>query len=171
MKKIEVVPINEVKIRSSFAESVPSKVKIDQCLNAWENHNKYFRKIIISQNMVLLDGYTQYLAMKQFGVPIIIVEVKGVKNTYKTKPTNYIFGKHVNGTNLNTYIWRIPESWNGFVENIKVDDIVYCCTRYGVKPIRVTDIELLCKPPIDVPIRKVSKKVILRHGYEVGNGR
>ena len=64
-------------------------------------------------------------------------------------------------------MWRVPESWNGWVDNVQIGDTVMCATKFGYAPVVVSKIEILDKCPIDIPIKKVCNKQIRRNGLVV----
>ena len=86
---------------------------------------------------------------------------------YRSETTTYIYGTHPNSKDTKTYMWRVPESWNGWVDNVQIGDTVMCATKNGYAPVVVNKIEILDKCPIDIPVKKVCNKQIRRNGMVV----
>jgi hypothetical protein len=60
-------------------------------------------------------------------------------------------------------MWRVPEKWVGWVDNLHIGDRIYCRTKYGAKLVIVQDVEILDKCPVDFIVKKVhSRKIIER---------
>ena len=141
---------------------------------------------MVNQNNLLIDGYVQYLVLKENGceeakikkslnrqkrwrrIPIehIYREIAyRKKNDYKNSETTYVYGKHFNeetGYESEEYMWRISrkKSEAGFEEDLHIGDVLIVQTKSGVAPMKVTKIEKLDKCPIDMPVKKVIKKVV-----------
>lgn len=155
MKRIK---LSDIIITEEFANSHPSEEKIQKYEKQFVENGKQVKPIVLNKNNVLIDGYIQYLILKENGFE----EVEYIKcnrkncNNYKYEKTIYIFGKHPNCNK--EYVWRIPKYSKGrneFKENIKIGDKIYCYTKYGIKPVFVTRIEVLDKSPTDLKVRKV----------------
>ena len=168
MKKIK---LDYIIIPKVFLESKPSEMKIEKCRNKWRKYNKQPKLLIIDEDNVLVDGYIQYLVLKEFGHEegnyILKHESKKEKSSYRNIPTTYIYGTHPNSKDTKTYMWRVPESWNGWVDNVQIGDTVMCATKNGYAPVLVNKIEILDKCPIDIPVKKVCNKQIRRNGMVV----
>ena len=81
---------------------------------------------------------------------------------YKTQSTTYVYGIHNN--NSKEYVWRVPAKWKDFSQNVQVGDLIQVTTKYGVKRVLVSRIEVLDVPPHDDVIKKVKNKQIKRDG-------
>lgn len=161
MKLYTKVKLADIKIQKSFLNYTPKKDKIDEYRDTYEEY-KAFRKLpVVDKNLVLFDGYIQYLLMKEFGFDEIFVikdTNKSCENTKNLKNTMYIYGTHLIGYNDKVYIWRVPKTnlWKDFRDKIKVGDVVQCCALDGGVPlIEVKDIKILDTPPRDGKICNV----------------
>lgn len=168
MKKIK---LDYIIIPKVFLESKPSEMKIEKCRNKWRKYKKQPKLLIIDEDNVLVDGYIQYLVLKEFGHEegnyILKHESKKEKSSYRNIPTTYIYGTHPNSKDTKTYMWRVPESWNGWVDNVQIGDTVMCATKFGYAPVVVNKIEILDECPIDISVKKVCNKQIRRNGIVV----
>lgn len=170
--------LDEIKITSAFAETTPSEKKLSECRYNWNNYHLQDRYLVVNTDGFLIDGYIQYLVLKENNIEDAEVKIsnrrkkrwkrKNIKDwvtpRYKDNPTTYIFGTHPNSNCTKEFCWRVPESWTGFTDNIQIGDTVLCATKFGYSPVIVSRIEVLDKPPIDLPIKKVCKKEIRRNG-------
>ena len=168
MKKIK---LDYIIIPKLFLESKPSEMKIEKCRNKWRKYNKQPKLLVINEDNVLVDGYIQYLVLKELGHEegnyIVKHENKKEKSSYRNTRTTYIFGVHPNSKDTKTYMWRVPESWNGWADNIQIGDAIMCATKFGYAPVVVNKIEILDECPIDIPVKKVCSKKIRRNGIVV----
>lgn len=158
MKKIK---LSEIVISSAFAASVPSEQKVQKYKSRFAKTGKQSKYLVLDNENVLVDGYIQYLILKENNVE----EAKYVrfikkKSTYRTQNTTYVYGTHLNSKCTKEFVWRVPESWSEFTENIKVGDTIYCKTKFGVAPVVVSKIEVNDLCPIDIPVRKVANQII-----------
>ena len=77
-------------------------------------------------------------------------------HTPKNKFTTYIYGKHPN--NKKEYIWRVPDSWDGWMEYVHIGDVIICDTKFGSAPVIISKIETLDKCPVNFKVKKVCSK-------------
>lgn len=173
--------LSDIKINESFANTTPSEEKMNECRYNWRMYGKQDRVIVVNNENTLIDGYVMYLTLMEHKEEYAEVKISNRrkkrwyrKNTkdwvtprYKNNPTTYIFGVHPNSNDTKTYTWRVPESWTGFANNIQIGDTVLCGTKFGYSPVVVNRIDVLDKPPIDLPIKKVCRKEIRRNGMVV----
>lgn len=173
--------LSEIKISESFANTTPSEEKMNECRYNWRFYKKQDRYIVVDHNNVLIDGYVMYKVLMEHKEEYAEVKISYCrkkrwerKNTkdwlvprYKDNPTTYIYGTHPNSKDTKTYMWRVPESWNGWVDNVQIGDTVMCATKNGYAPVVVNKIEILDKCPIDIPVKKVCNKQIRRNGMVV----
>ena len=176
-----MMKLSDIKIKESFANTTPSEEKMNECRYNWRFYKKQDRYIVIDHNNVLIDGYIMFLVLMKHKEEYAEVkfsnrrkkrwERKNIKDwvtpRYKDNPTTYIFGTHPNSKDERIYTWRVPESWTGFADNIQIGDTILCATKFGFSPVIVNRIEVLDKPPIDLPIKKVCRKEIRRNGMVV----
>lgn len=173
--------LSEIKIKESFANTTPSEEKMNACRYNWRMFDKQDRYIIVDHNNVLIDGYCMYLVLMEHKEEYAEIKISHCRNErwerkntkdwlvprYKDNPTTYIFGTHPNSNCQREFVWRVPESWPGFADSIQLGDTIMCATKFGYAPVVVSKIEILDKPPIDLPIKKVCNKKIRRNGMVV----
>ena len=164
MKKIK---LDYIIIPKLFLESKPSEMKIEKCRNKWRKYNKQPKLLVINEDNVLVDGYIQYLVLKELGHEegnyIVKHENKKEKSSYRNTRTTYIYGVHPNSKYTKTYIWRVPKNWTNWADNIQIGDTIICSTKNGCAPVVVNKIEILDECPIDIPVKKVCSKQIRRN--------
>lgn len=177
--------LSEIKIPTDFESSTPSTLKYEKCekyYNETGNQDKY---IVVDENDVLVDGYIMYLVLKSHDMEYcdakrltlrkhkytdrqrekygrIIPPEKVI--SYKNKPTVYIYGKHPNSVTNKEYMWRVPNTWETFKDNIQIDDMIYCSTIHGIAPVIVSKIVSLDHFDSDMKIKRVCSKNIIRNG-------
>jgi hypothetical protein len=159
--------LSDIKIRKCFANSIPKESKIDKCRKNWKKTGQQDRELVITKDGVLLDGYIQYLVLKENSIDDVTVCVKKLNwrdSEYRNKETMYIFGHHPNDKTARTYIWRVPETWSDFKEHIEVGDTVYVDTKFGNRRVVIDKIDVLNSCPIDMPVRKMASKIIEKSG-------
>lgn len=174
--------LSDITITPAFAETTPNGKKMEECKENWNKWHRQDRYLVVTpDNNVLIDGYIQYLVLKENGIAEAEVKIstrrkkrwvrKNIEDWrvphYRTEPTTYIFGKHINGFGNKEYMWRIPKSWTWMQENIRVGDTVLCAAKCGVSPVQVTRIEVLNVCPVDMVVKKVVGKEIRRNGMVV----
>ena len=155
--------LKDIKISEAFANTIPSEDKMCECREFWRYEQKQDRPIVVNQKGYLVDGYIMYLTLKEHKEEYAMVR-RLKKPKYRNHPTVYIYGKHPNSHDTRTYLWRVPNSWNGWVDNLKIGDMIYCRTKNGISPVTVQEVEILSKCPVKFPVRKVASKRILREG-------
>lgn len=177
--------LSEIKIPVDFESSIPNTYKYNKCERYYKENNKQDRYLVVNENNYLIDGYIMYLVLKNNGAEygdVRIVTLNGRKytdrqrkhygkliptdknNTYKRKPTTYVYGIHYKGFNHKTYMWRIPTTWTAMIEELQPGDKVYCKTRFGRVPVIVIQIEAKDKIDTDMIVRKVCSHKIIRDG-------
>ena len=124
---------------------------------------------------MLIDGYIQYLVLKENNVEEAEVKIstrrkkrwyrKNVKDWniphYKNEATTYVYGVHPNSENKKEFVWRVPKSWSdaGWEEELFAGDKILVDTKFGIKPIIVTKIETLDKCPVNMPVKRVVRRL------------
>ena len=166
------IKLSDIVISSAFAESVPSEQKVQKYRDRFAETKVQSKYLVLDNDNVLVDGYIQYLILRENNVEEASYIKCGKfsekkKQTYRTKKTTYVYGTHPNSKCTKEFVWRVPENWCGFAENIKVGDTIYCRTKFGVSPVVVSRIEANDLCPVDVPVRKVVNKII--KSGELGN--
>ena len=169
--------LDNIKIKDSFATTLPKEEKMAVCKAYWETHKKQDRYIVVNHNNVLIDGYIQYLVLKEANVEIVEVKIserkrkkwsrkrsypkssKAKKLTYRESNTTYVFGTFLYSRSKKERVWRIPNSWKEErTADFNIGDVVMVHNKKGFSSIKVTRIEKLNKCPVDIPVKKVVRK-------------
>lgn len=173
--------LSDIKIDEAFTNSIPNEEKMNECKNNWNQWHRQDRFVVVNPDNVLIDGYIQYLVLKENSIEEAEVKISTRrkkrwyrKNTedwaiprYRNEPTTYVYGKHLNSRCDKDFVWRVPKSWTWFANNIQVNDSILCQTKFGVSPVIVTKVETLDKCPINFVVKRVASKEIRRGGYTV----
>ena len=166
MKKIRLL---DIIITEAFANSHPSDEKVQKYRKEFAKTGKQSKFLVINKYNVLIDGYIQYLILKENGIEeaeYIRSNRKNVEN-YRNEMTTYIYGKHENSNCDKEFMWRVPKSMTWFSENVQVGDSILCQTKFGIAPVIVTKVEVLDKCPVDFRVKRIAKCMIRRDGYTV----
>ena len=164
MKKIKM---SDIIITEAFANSHPLEEKVQKYRKKFAKTGKQSKFLVINKYNVLIDGYIQYLILKENGIEeaeYIRSSRKNVEN-YRNEMTTYIYGKHENSNCDKEFMWRVPKSMTWFAENVQVGDSILCQTKFGIAPVIVTKVEVLEKCPVDFRVKRVAKCMIRRDGY------
>lgn len=178
---MQVMKVEDIKISEAFASTTPSEKKIYWCRQYWLEYQKQDRYIVVNKNNVLVDGYIQYLILKENDIlEAEVIKKEGKTRRYRRKrkddwdipkyrstPTTYVYGVHPNDKSGNEYVWRIPNNWVWVAENIQVGDMVYGRTKFGVSPVIITKILVTDKCPFEGVVKKIVSKSIKRDGMMV----
>ena len=167
------IKMSDIKVPKSFAITIPKAEKMSVCRDFWNNNHKQIKDIVVNKDNILVDGYVQYLILKENNVENADVVKLGckkmfmsreykrkrkyVKLSYKRETTTYIFGMHPK-SNMKEYVWRVPTSWKGWENDLLPGDRIWVHTEYGIKPIIITRIEWLDKCPVNMKVKKVYAK-------------
>ena len=177
---MRMMRLSEIKIKDNFANTIPSKEKINECREFWRYEGKQDRPIVLSSKGYLVDGYVMYLILMEHKEEYAMVR-KLKKPAYRNKTTTYIYGTHPNSKDIKTpttyvfgvhpnsnctkeFCWRVPASWGNWADNIAIGDTVMCQTKFGFSPVVVNRVEVLDKPPVEMRIKKVARREIRRNG-------
>lgn len=165
------VKLSSIKIPKSYAVTTPSEKKVRTKRKKYRKGK--LRAITINTDGFLINGYINYLILKENNVEDVdvnIVDIKendnsNVPESYRNTRTTYIYGKHPNNKSEKIYTWRIPnaESWRKFSEMILPDDLIFCKTKFGCSPVIVQAIQTVDKCPVEFPVKKVLSKKIIRN--------
>lgn len=151
---IKFMKISEIKITDAFKSSCPNEIKVNKCRDYWNKHQTQSKIIVVNKNNVLVDGYIQYLVLKENNVMLAEVNEVACQNQF----TTYIYGIHQNG-NGKEYVWKVPKFWKGWENDLLPGDSILVKTKYGIKEIIITKIEWLDECPIDKKVENVYKKI------------
>lgn len=166
--------LSDIKIPKNFAETTPRQAKMETCRKNWELYETQDRPIVVNNANYLVDGYIQYLILKEKCIAeakVIIANKKKScwrrktkpleKPSYKTNPTTYVFGKHVGNASDKEYVWRVPGKWIEWEYLHSVGDEIFVHTKYGKKLVKITRIEEHSICPVDYMVRPVCKNRLL----------
>lgn len=176
---MKVMKLSDIKIKDSFANTIPREEKMDECRNYWIKHHEQDRYIVVDHDNTLIDGYIQYLVLKEVGEDMAEIKIfdrrqkrwhrknkqkrlyKSKQPSYRERSTVYIFGVHPNSKYQKERVWRVPANWwQGWADSLSIGDMLQVQTKYGLAPIIITRIEKLDKCPVDMPVKKVCRKVV-----------
>lgn len=145
--------LSDIKIKPSFEATVPRAYKMTECKNNYLTGGRQDRYIVINHDNELIDGYIMYLTLKELGIDEAEIIVSD---------TTYIYGVHPNVKyacgHSKEFVWRVPESWIGWADDLLPGDVIYADTKHGTAPVIITKIEWLNKCPVDFRVRKVISK-------------
>lgn len=165
------VKLSSIKIPKSYAVTTPSEKKVRTKRKKYRKGK--LRAITINTDGFLINGYIDYLILKENNVEdaeVNIVDIKknnnsNVPESYRNTMTTYIYGKHPNDKSEKIYTWQIPnaESWRKFSETVLPNDLIFCKTKFGCSPVIVQAIQTVDKCPVEFPVKKVLNKKIIRN--------
>lgn len=172
------IKLSDIIINKSFTETTPNENKMIECREFWRYEGKQDRPIVLNKKNTLIDGYIQYLILKEHKEEYAEVtytkkhnrryeRLPKVEPSYKNTPTTYIFGVHPNSNCSKEFVWRVPASWGNWADNIEKGDTIMCFTKFGFAPIVVTRVEMHNECPTDFIVKKVAKREIRRNGAVV----
>ena len=171
-----VMKLSDIRIKGAFENSVPNDYKLSQCREYWNQHGFYLHDIVVNNKGYLVDGYVQYLVLKENSIEDIVVRDldkkvhkrqklkvrksgKKKSKSYRDMETLYVFGVHP-GRGTKERVWRAPSKFQKEWEEIlNVGNIVMVKTKCGNAPIEITRIERLSECPVDIPVKRVIEKI------------
>ena len=183
--------LSEIKIPEEFKNSTPNVNKYFKCDKYYMETGRQDRYLIVDENNVLMDGYIMYLVLVNNGAEYgetrilnlnghsytwkkrkrygrLVPKEKAI--TYKKKPTVYVYGKHPNRGDQKEYVWRLPQTWEDMRHELRQGDLIYCKTKFGVRPVVVTKIVKRDLWETALQVRKVFSRKIIRDGEEIKYG-
>lgn len=177
---MRIMKLSDIKVTEAFAKTTPSPLKMEECRNHWLENGTQDRYIVVNRDNILMDGYVQYLICKEYGIEEVEAVIDNKKKirwrrkhetdwdipAYRSIPTTYVYGYHPDSLGKE-YMWRVPNAWTWVAENVKVGDMLFGRTIYGVAPVFVTKVEVLDKCPVDGLVKKICSKSIRRNGVFV----
>ena len=164
---MRVMKLSDIVITDTFENTTPSKLKMDRYRDMWDKFNRQPKYIIVNDDNILIDGYIQYLLLKEkgfeYGECLVRHRKNGNQSTYRNTTATYVYGVHKNSKCEKEYMWRVPNSWKKFANDVQVGDSILCQTKYGYSPVIVTKVEVLDKCPVDFRVKRVAKDEIRRN--------
>lgn len=166
--------LSDIKIKKSFMNTIPREEKVNECREYWNKYHRQDRYIVVDNENTLIDGYIQYIVLEENDVDEAEVKIsnkrkrrwfrKNVKDWniphYRNRTTTYIYGIHLNSQSMKERVWRVPDSWVGWENDLLPGDKILVTTKRGLAPIVITRIEWLNKCPVDMSFKKVVRKII-----------
>lgn len=76
---MKTMKLSEIKISNAFAVTTPREDKVNACREYWEENHEQDRDIVVNKDNVLVDGYVQYLVLKEKGIEEVFVKKLGKK--------------------------------------------------------------------------------------------
>ena len=179
---VEKMKLEHIHVSKSFKRTKPNLNKVEKYKKYYLENGIQAKPIVLGKGNKLVDGYIQYLILKEFGeveaeVVHLDKEEKKVelKPCYLNKATTYIYGIHPKSRSKKERVWRVPGNWDNWADNLCVGDLIMCDTKFGEMQVKVTRIEILDERPVDMVIKKVTRKRFLRNGEfintEIKNGK
>lgn len=170
---MKTIKLSEIIVPKYIRESEPSAYKMECRRKLWNENQTQQRWLVLDRDNVLLDGYIQYLILRENGVEEArYIRRKAFRKDenrqdYRTVITTYIYGVHPNSNCVKEFMWRVPASWFGWEKNVMIGDTILCQTKFGYSPVVVTKIEVLDNCPVDFRVKKVARREIRRNGIVV----
>ena len=173
--------LSEIKIKEEFKRTIPNVEKMQECRENWNKYKKQDRYIVVNHEGYLIDGYIQYLILKENNIEESEIKIGHYKRkrwarkeifdydvqNYRNEPTTYVYGYHPNCKEPREFMWRIPKSYTWMINNVQIGDVLLCGTKFGAAPVVVTKVETLDKCPSELVVKKVVGKSIMRNGAVV----
>lgn len=168
-----MMKLSDIKIYDCYKAYTPRNYKINECRNYWNNHQEQDRYLVVNKDGYLIDGYIQYLILTENNIEYAKVAYSNVRKyalnriknkkhiepAYRVQNTTYIYGIHPNLKSTKERIWRVPDSWKGWENDLLPGDKILVSTKNGIAPIIITNIKYLDTCPVDFPVKKVVRKV------------
>lgn len=164
--------LSDIKIKDSFVKSIPKEKKLDECRRIWNMYNRQDRYIVVNRNGELIDGYIQYLVLKENGVKEARVKISEKRRKcwdrinpdeiipqYRKQYTTYIFGIIVGSKSKKERVWRVPNAWVGWEHDLLPGDKILVHSKNRIVPIVITQIKWTDECPVDIPVKRVHKKL------------
>ena len=169
MKRIN---LNEIIVPQCFLDTIPKEEKMEECRNVWKAFGVQDRYIVINNDKELIDGYIQYLVLKENnvnkGIEVRISDEK--KQNLQRKNLSYlfdngifVFGFHPQDKTMKEYCWKVPENRVEWANKLKFGDKIFCNNNFNDKaPVIVTRVLDELPNNYNYPVRKVASKIIIR---------
>lgn len=174
VKPMKRINLEEIIVPEEFLNSKPNEDKLKECREVWNKYKIQDRYLVINKDKKLIDGYVQYLVLKENNITKNIeVRVSNIsKKSFARKDLSYlhdngyfVFGYHPNDVSKKEFCWKIPENRIDWSKNLKEGDMIFCETKFSDKcPVIVTRVLDNIGDEISFPTRKISNKKIIRNG-------
>ena len=150
---IKCMALSDIVIPVGFQAHPPMKHKMEICRDFFKEYLDLDRRLVVSPEGVLLDGYVGYLVLKENDVEAwsVYVHAAPEKRTYRDKETTYIAGVH--GNQKREFWWRLcAKTTDANLAAPGYRAIVN--TKYGMNCVTITKVVTLPHPPIEGVIKK-----------------
>lgn len=146
---VRTLSLSRIKISEDFKRTPPKREKLEECKSYWDTFGRQDRYIVLDNRNELIDGYAQYLVLKELGVPKCkTITYFGKRDTYDNKwrridGSIYVWGRHIGEqANDKDYVWRMPKRYiaSGTYKKWKVGDKILVQTKYGEKEATIVKI-------------------------------
>ena len=167
--------LSDIKISETFMNTIPKEEKLEECRKNWSMNHRQDRYLVVNKNNILIDGYIQYLVLKENNVDEAEVKIssrrkkrwhrKPLKQNfipqYRDEITTYIYGIHPYSEHKKEFVWRVPKTWSeaGWEDGLSVGDSILVDTKFGTRMVKITKIEFLDECPVDIPVKRVVKRL------------
>ena len=146
MRKLK---LKNIIVPESFKETPPNESKMNTARECYKRFDYFITPVVLSDNNVLLDGYTTYLVAKENNLTDV---------PFKRGQLETIEGIHEGGNKL--YEWKIAPSERG---KVQAGQEVSVWTQYGVARVQVIRIKTYSHVEPDKPLRSMrGAKTIFR---------
>ena len=172
MKRIN---LDEIIINEHFLKYLPKDKKMEECRNIWKTFGVQDRYIVINKNKELIDGYVQYLVLKENNIinniEVRVSETKNIdlnrKNlSYLFDSGCYVFGYHPRDEHMKEYCWKVPEKRVEWAKTLNFGDKIFCETKYSDKtPVIVTRVLDELPQNTIYPNKQVKSKRVFRGDF------
>lgn len=151
---LKYMKLSDIIIPVGYQAHPPVKYKMDLCRDYLEEFDELDRKIVVSPDGVLLDGYVGYLVIREAGWEGVYAYVHEapLRKTYRNTETTYIAGTH--GNQKREFWWRITAKTEGADLAIPGNRAIVH-TKYGHTPVTITKVITSTEPPVQGSVKKV----------------
>lgn len=77
---MKTMKLSDIRIKDSYTATTPRKEKMKECRDFWNENHKQDRYIVVNHDGVLVDGYIQYLILKENGIADAFVKTASKKS-------------------------------------------------------------------------------------------
>ena len=151
---MKFMALADITVPVGYQAHPPAKHKLDLCRDFFDEFGELDRRIVVSPDGELLDGYVGYLVLleKEIDGAYVYVHEAPPKRSYRNTETTYVAGTH--GNQKHEFWWRLTaktaESALAVPGNKALVE-----TKYGLCTINITQVVTRNEPPVAGVIKKV----------------
>ena len=151
---IKCMALADIIIPVGYQAHPPVKHKMEICRDFFKEFLDLDRRLVVSPEGVLLDGYVGYLVLKENGIEAwsVYVHAAPEKKTYRDMETTYIAGVH--GNQKKEFWWRLCAKTTD-AHLAAPGNRAVVATKYGMNCVTITKVVTLKHPPVEGVVRKV----------------